>query len=282
MSTLISSLCWKMLLKPSTKSVLISLADQANDDGWCWPSVASLVMRTCLSERAIQGALKELEQLGAVQRIPRRRATTMYRVTPDAFTGVVMETRHYVYRLTHTPSGRFYIGVHSTWEDFLGSDCWGPPRVMKALGGEVTHMERTVVGEFSKRPEALAAEAALLKAHAGDPLCLSRMPTTTGGSAGGAGQFNPADAAGLVLTSQISSSTPQELHPSWGAAPAPKSSLIHQYEPRGRARAGKGPARPPAAETPPPAPVSQADREQVRAALRAARATLTGADRVDA
>lgn len=44
--------------------MLVSLADQANDHGVCWPSIASLVRRTSLSERTVQRALRELEQAG--------------------------------------------------------------------------------------------------------------------------------------------------------------------------------------------------------------------------
>ncbi|MDR7331748.1 hypothetical protein J2X21_000860 [Kinneretia asaccharophila] len=42
----------------------MSLADQANDAGVCWPGVASLVERTCLSDRTVQRALRALEQAG--------------------------------------------------------------------------------------------------------------------------------------------------------------------------------------------------------------------------
>lgn len=56
--------CWPLDLPPVQKFVLISLADQANDGGVCWPTVASICARTCFGERAVQNALRELQQRG--------------------------------------------------------------------------------------------------------------------------------------------------------------------------------------------------------------------------
>lgn len=61
MSTRVMDCCWGLWLPPSEKSVLMSLADQANDAGVCWPGVGSLCERTCLGERTVQRALRSLE-----------------------------------------------------------------------------------------------------------------------------------------------------------------------------------------------------------------------------
>ena len=45
---------------PTDMAVLASLADQANDDGICWPSVGSLSRRTRLGERTVQMSLRRL------------------------------------------------------------------------------------------------------------------------------------------------------------------------------------------------------------------------------
>jgi len=86
MSNLVLNECWKLAIKSSPKLVLISLADQADDDGWCFPSIQSLMNRTGLSERAVQMQLNYLEEVGAITRHRRRHATTVYRVTPEAAT----------------------------------------------------------------------------------------------------------------------------------------------------------------------------------------------------
>jgi len=61
MSNLIITRAYGSTVTDSTDiSVLVALADQANDDGICWPSVGSISRRTRLSERTVQRALRSL------------------------------------------------------------------------------------------------------------------------------------------------------------------------------------------------------------------------------
>ncbi|HHW2697296.1 TPA: helix-turn-helix domain-containing protein [Pseudomonas aeruginosa] len=86
MSTIIMSACWPLQgLTPAQKAVLISLADNANDEGVCWPSVAKIAERTCLSERAVQQAIKVLSECRALSIEARQGRSTMFTVTPAAF-----------------------------------------------------------------------------------------------------------------------------------------------------------------------------------------------------
>lgn len=64
MSTIIMSKCWPLPMSPTQKAVLISLADQANDHGVCWPSIDTISARTCLGRRAVINAIADLESLG--------------------------------------------------------------------------------------------------------------------------------------------------------------------------------------------------------------------------
>lgn len=83
MSTFILSACWRIdWISPSQKLVLVSLADQANDDGVCWPSIKTLGVRTCLSERAIRDALRALEEHGLLTTGQREGRSSYYTVTP--------------------------------------------------------------------------------------------------------------------------------------------------------------------------------------------------------
>lgn len=80
------SACWPLQgLTPAQKAVLISLADNANDEGVCWPSVAKIAERTCLSERAVQQAIKVLSKCKALSIEARQGRSTMFTVTPAAF-----------------------------------------------------------------------------------------------------------------------------------------------------------------------------------------------------
>lgn len=85
MSTRIISACWDFQMSPVQKAVLISLADQANDDGVCWPSADTISTRTCLSERAIRNAMGWLESVGLLKRSARNGRSTVYCITPANF-----------------------------------------------------------------------------------------------------------------------------------------------------------------------------------------------------
>lgn len=78
--------CWPLQgMSPAQKSVLISLADNANDDGVCWPSLATIGARTCLSERAVRNALRWLEEVGVLKSNQRFGRSTWYSLTPAAY-----------------------------------------------------------------------------------------------------------------------------------------------------------------------------------------------------
>lgn len=44
--------------------VLLALADYANDEGECWPSIAGICRKTCMSERGVQGVIRRLQSSG--------------------------------------------------------------------------------------------------------------------------------------------------------------------------------------------------------------------------
>lgn len=86
MSTIIMAACWPLQnMSPAQKAVLISLADQANDDGVCWPGIKTIAKRTCLSERAVQDAIAWLQTVGLVFRDYRINTSTSYTITPSKF-----------------------------------------------------------------------------------------------------------------------------------------------------------------------------------------------------
>lgn len=86
MSTVIMSACWPLQgMSAPQKAVLISLADNANDEGVCWPSVARISERTCLSERAVRNAIRWLEEVGILSSTQRYGRSTYYTVTPASY-----------------------------------------------------------------------------------------------------------------------------------------------------------------------------------------------------
>ena len=86
MSTIIMSACWPLQdMSGPQKAVLISLADNANDEGFCWPSVARISERTCLAERTVQAAIKWLTLAGILSVRERMGRSTMYTLTPASY-----------------------------------------------------------------------------------------------------------------------------------------------------------------------------------------------------
>ncbi|XXQ55631.1 helix-turn-helix domain-containing protein [Xenophilus aerolatus] len=85
MSTRIMSLCWPMAMRPPAKAVLISLADMANDEGYCWPSIDRLCERTCYGRTAVIEAIAWLETRGVVRANRTNGRKTTYWVMPDKY-----------------------------------------------------------------------------------------------------------------------------------------------------------------------------------------------------
>ena len=64
------------------KLLLLALADAANDDGVCWPSIHRLASKAMVEERSVTRMLAELEIRGFVARELRSGRSTMYTVIP--------------------------------------------------------------------------------------------------------------------------------------------------------------------------------------------------------
>ncbi|WP_103035289.1 helix-turn-helix domain-containing protein [Castellaniella caeni] len=82
MSIAIMTEVWKIEgLSASQKLVFLSLADNANDQGECYPSIRQIAARTCLSERAVRDAVRSLERLGYVSSASRAGTSSTYLLT---------------------------------------------------------------------------------------------------------------------------------------------------------------------------------------------------------
>lgn len=59
---------WQLELPDSEKIVLLALADCANDEGGCWPSMATLAKKCSKTDRTVQAAIKALVAAGHLTR----------------------------------------------------------------------------------------------------------------------------------------------------------------------------------------------------------------------
>lgn len=60
MSIKLMAAAWEMDIPQTEKMVLLCLCDHANDNGVCWPSVASMARKCSVSERSVQRAIRAL------------------------------------------------------------------------------------------------------------------------------------------------------------------------------------------------------------------------------
>lgn len=90
MSTIIMAAVWPLQgMTAAQKAVLVSLADQANDDGVCAPRVKVLAANCCLSIRTVREGLAGLEKAKLLRRDYRPNNSTVYTVTPHGSKGAV-------------------------------------------------------------------------------------------------------------------------------------------------------------------------------------------------
>lgn len=62
---------WEQQLGPVPKLVLMALADNADDHGYCWPKLRTIATKCCVSERTIQRTIKDLLASGLLSKSAR-------------------------------------------------------------------------------------------------------------------------------------------------------------------------------------------------------------------
>ena len=83
MSTNVMAAVWPLHMPPTQKAVLVSLADNANDQGECWPSISTISERTCFGSTAVIQAIQWLEENGLVTANRSNGRHTTYCVVPN-------------------------------------------------------------------------------------------------------------------------------------------------------------------------------------------------------
>ena len=86
MSIKLMTAVWALDLPSSEKFVLLSLADNANDDGVCWPSITNVASKTSLSRKTVQRAIRTLTEIHALAISERFGRSHSYSITLDTMT----------------------------------------------------------------------------------------------------------------------------------------------------------------------------------------------------
>lgn len=116
--------CWPLQgMTVTQKAVLISLADNANDNGVCWPSIEKIAQRTCLSVRAVRNAIKWLEENQLLQKTERNGRSNIYTITPASY---APRQQVHPYTSEHPPRHL----VHPTPAANTEGEAFGAPRTI--------------------------------------------------------------------------------------------------------------------------------------------------------
>ena len=87
MSIAIMNQVWQLAIPSGQKIVLLSLADQANDHGVCWPSMAQIAVRCSITERSVRNHVAEMESSGILRRDVIAGRGTVYHINIGGNTG---------------------------------------------------------------------------------------------------------------------------------------------------------------------------------------------------
>ena len=82
MSIAIMTQCWPIQIRQTLKLLLLALADNADDDGVCWPSIDTIAAKCSTDRRTIFRQLLELESSGHITRETRRGHSNVYHIHP--------------------------------------------------------------------------------------------------------------------------------------------------------------------------------------------------------
>ena len=85
MSIALMTEAWKAEMPSGRKFVLLSLCDNASDQGECYPSIPTIARRCGMSERAVQGHVQDLKKTQILTIIERTGRSSIYRIDPRRF-----------------------------------------------------------------------------------------------------------------------------------------------------------------------------------------------------
>jgi len=175
------SAAWDLDIGSTEKMVLMSLCDFANEQGTCWPSVATICRKTSKSERTVQTALKWLKDNGYFEINGYHKQTPLYELdAAKILAAQPLEYSHYVYRIDDHTSGYFYIGARSCScaiedDEYMGSGNW-----VKAARRDGHALSKSIIQVLGSREELAQAEVAHVTPVFGTADCKNEKIPTPG------------------------------------------------------------------------------------------------------
>jgi hypothetical protein len=87
MSIRVMTWAFEQRIPANIKIVLLSLADNANDDGYCWPSQETIAYKSSVSVRNLRRLITQLEERGLI-RVERRNDRDGHRASNGYYVGL--------------------------------------------------------------------------------------------------------------------------------------------------------------------------------------------------
>lgn len=137
---------WALEIACTEKFVLLALADNANDDGSCWPSIDTLATKTSLSTRTVRYALKRLSETGHLAIKQRFGSSNVFHVTPAR--GAAL---HPMQDAPDAPTPA--TGAGSGLHVVQGTPARGAPRTIKEPSVEPSRNQESALTRASRLPE---------------------------------------------------------------------------------------------------------------------------------
>lgn len=150
--------------RTSEKFLLVMLANYADDEGICYPSIERLAKELSQDRKTVIKSIKSLVNSGVLKDTGRRigytKSVVVYKIM-----GLPSSARfHYLYKVTNIETGEYYVGARSTDSlphmdtNYVGSGNW--PRKMKEIG---VFLVKDVLEVFVKYEDCIAAEGKFFK-----------------------------------------------------------------------------------------------------------------------
>lgn len=141
MSIKLITKAWESPAKGNDLLVLISLADNASDEGYCWPSWKSIMAKTKVSKGTLSSVLNRLEEAGYIARESRKRTNGS-----DASNGYyILQNKQSSKFEHHTKQGQSSEIEHHN-EDGRSSEVehGGVQKLNTLWSSEVEHLEPSI------------------------------------------------------------------------------------------------------------------------------------------
>lgn len=162
--------------RTSEKFLLVMLANYADRNGFCYPSIDRLASELAQDRKTVVKSIRRLIESGLLSDTGRRVGCTKSVVVYQLLGLPENANFHYLYRLENPETGEYYYGKRSTnfiphLDDYSGSGEWC--RVMREGN---TFIHKKVLQVFSTAREALDAESSIFRSlRTDDGLCRNKQ-----------------------------------------------------------------------------------------------------------